>query len=42
VMKRIGAFPGLYVAGNAYRGVSVGSLVEDADRVAGWLLHAAR
>ena len=34
VMKRIGAFPGLYVAGNAYRGVSVGSLVEDADRVA--------
>ena len=42
VMKRIGAFPGLYVAGNAYRGVSIGSLVEDADRVAGWLLHAAR
>ena len=42
VMKRIGAFPGLYVAGSAYRGVSVGSLVEDADRVAGWLLHAAR
>ncbi len=42
VMKRMGAYPGLYVAGNAYRGVSVGSLVEDADRVAGWLLHAAR
>ncbi len=42
VMKRIGAFPGLYVAGNAYRGVSVSALVEDADRVAGWLLHAAR
>jgi len=42
VMKRLGAFPGLYVAGNAYRGVSVGSIVEDADRVAGWLLHAAR
>jgi oxygen-dependent protoporphyrinogen oxidase len=42
VMKRIGAFPGLYVAGNAYRGVSVGSILEDADRVAGWLLHAAR
>jgi len=42
VMKKLGAFPGLYVAGNAYRGVSVGSIVEDADRVAGWLLHAAR
>jgi len=42
VMKRIGMFPGLYVAGNAYRGVSVGSILEDADRVAGWLLHAAR
>jgi oxygen-dependent protoporphyrinogen oxidase len=42
VMKRIGMFPGLYVAGNAYRGVSVVSILEDADRVAGWLLHAAR
>ncbi len=42
VMKRLGSFPGLYVAGNAYRGVSVSSLVEDADRVAGWLLYAAR
>jgi protoporphyrinogen/coproporphyrinogen III oxidase len=42
VMKRLGAFPGLYVAGNAYRGVSVGSIVEDSDRVAGWLLHAGR
>lgn len=42
VMKRLGSFPGLYLAGNAYRGVSVGSIVEDADRVAGWLLHAAR
>jgi oxygen-dependent protoporphyrinogen oxidase len=42
VMKRLGSFPGLYVAGSAYRGVSVGSIVEDADRVAGWLLHAGR
>jgi len=41
-MKRLGSFPGLYLAGSAYRGVSVGSIVEDADRVAGWLLHAAR
>jgi oxygen-dependent protoporphyrinogen oxidase len=42
IMKRMGAFPGLYLAGSAYRGVSLGSLVEDADRVAGWVLHAAR
>ncbi len=42
VMKRLGAFPGLYLAGNAYRGVSVGSIVEDADRVAEWVLHGAR
>ena len=42
VMKRLGSFPGLFVAGNAYRGISVGSILEDADRVAGWLLHAAR
>jgi oxygen-dependent protoporphyrinogen oxidase len=42
VMKRLGSFPGLYIAGNAYRGVSVGSIVEDADRVAGWLVHAMR
>ena len=26
--------PGLYVTGNAYRGVSVGSVIEDAERVA--------
>jgi protoporphyrinogen/coproporphyrinogen III oxidase len=42
VMKRMGAFPGLYLAGSSYRGVSMGSIVEDADRVAGWILHAAR
>jgi oxygen-dependent protoporphyrinogen oxidase len=42
VMKRVGLFPGLYLAGSSYRGVSIGSLVEDADRVAGWVLHAAR
>ena len=42
VMKRVGSFPGLYLAGSSYRGVSVGSLVEDAERVAGWVLHAAR
>ncbi|HYR69517.1 MAG TPA: protoporphyrinogen oxidase, partial [Candidatus Dormibacteraeota bacterium] len=28
------ALPGLYVTGNAYRGVSVGSVIEDAERVA--------
>ncbi|HMI30574.1 MAG TPA: protoporphyrinogen oxidase [Candidatus Limnocylindrales bacterium] len=42
VMKRMGLFPGLYLAGSSYRGVSMGSIVEDADRVAGWILHAAR
>lgn len=41
VMKRLGSYPGLYLAGNAYRGISVGSIVEDADRVAGWVLHRA-
>ena len=41
VMNRLGAYPGLYVAGNAYRGVSVGSIVEDADKVAAWVLHRA-
>jgi oxygen-dependent protoporphyrinogen oxidase len=42
VMSRLGSFPGLYLAGNAYRGVSIGSIVEDADRVAEWVLHGAR
>lgn len=42
VMKRLGEFPGLYLAGSAYRGVSVGSIVEDADRVAEWVLRRAR
>jgi len=37
VAKRLAAFPGLHVAGNAYRGISVGSIVEDADRVAAWV-----
>jgi oxygen-dependent protoporphyrinogen oxidase len=34
VAKRLAAFPGLHLAGNAYRGISVGSIVEDADQVA--------
>jgi protoporphyrinogen/coproporphyrinogen III oxidase len=32
------ALPGLYLAGNAYRGVSVGSVIEDAERVAARVL----
>jgi oxygen-dependent protoporphyrinogen oxidase len=32
--KRMAMLPGLYLTGNAYRGVSVTSIVEDAERVA--------
>src|SRR5688572_10168407 len=32
--RRLAAHPGLQLAGNAYRGVSVGSLVEDGERIA--------
>jgi len=32
--QRLAALPGLYLTGNGYRGVSVGALVEDAERVA--------
>ena len=38
---RLSALPGLYLAGNGYRGVSVASLVEDAERVAGRMLAPA-
>jgi oxygen-dependent protoporphyrinogen oxidase len=31
---RLKALPGLHLAGNAYRGVSVASLIEDSERVA--------
>jgi len=41
VMSRLGAYPGLYIAGNAYRGISVGSIVEDAEKVSEWVLHRA-
>lgn len=34
IAKGLDALPGLHLAGNAYRGVSVGALVEDAERVA--------
>jgi len=33
------ALPGLYLTGNAYRGVSVGSVIEDAERVAARALN---
>ena len=39
--QRLDAFPGLYLAGSAYRGISVGSIVEDAGRVAERVLHRA-
>jgi len=32
--QRLATLPGLYLTGNGYRGVSVGALVDDADRVA--------
>jgi len=32
--QRLGALPGLFLTGNGYRGVSVGALLEDAERVA--------
>ncbi len=34
IAGRLGSFPGLHLAGNAYHGVSVASLLEDADRTA--------
>ena len=38
IESRLEAFPGLHLAGNGYRGVSVASLIEDAERVAGRVL----
>lgn len=32
--QRLATLPGLYLTGNGYRGVSVGALIEDAERVA--------
>jgi oxygen-dependent protoporphyrinogen oxidase len=32
--RRLAAWPGLFLAGNAYRGPSINSCVADADRVA--------
>ena len=32
--KRLAALPGLYLTGNAYRGVSLSSIAEDAERIA--------
>ncbi len=39
---RAAAHPGLYVTGNAYRGVSVSSLVEDSERIASRVVGAPR
>ena len=40
--RRAAAHPGLYFTGNAYRGVSVSSLVEDAERIAVRVVGAPR
>lgn len=42
IEQRLAAFPGLHLAGNGYRGVSVASLLEDAERVAANVLGGAR
>jgi protoporphyrinogen oxidase len=34
IQARLARFPGLHVAGNAYRGIAVGKLVDDAEVVA--------
>jgi len=40
--RRAAAHPGLYLTGNAYRGVSVASLAEDAERIAARVVGAPR
>jgi oxygen-dependent protoporphyrinogen oxidase len=41
IAGRLDLFPGLHLTGNGYRGVSVGSLLEDAARVAERLVERA-
>lgn len=41
ISSGLDAHPGLFLAGNAYRGISVGSLVEDAERIATRVFVAA-
>jgi oxygen-dependent protoporphyrinogen oxidase len=41
IAKRLDAFPGIYLTGNGFRGVSVGALLEDAERIAARVLAAA-
>ena len=38
--RRLAASPRLYLAGNGYRGVSVASLTEDAERIAARVVSA--
>jgi oxygen-dependent protoporphyrinogen oxidase len=38
IEEKLAALPGLHLAGNGYRGVSVASLTDDAERVAGRVL----
>ncbi len=42
IAARLAALPGIHVTGNAYRGVSVGSLLEDAERTAERALGAGQ
>lgn len=41
VQARLARFPGLHLAGNAYRGIAVGKLVDDAEVVAAAVWEAA-
>ncbi len=41
IEAHLGRFPGLEVAGNAYRGIAVGAIVDDAEEIAGRVLAAA-
>jgi oxygen-dependent protoporphyrinogen oxidase len=42
IERRLASFPGLHLAGNGYRGVSLASLLEDGERVAAKVLEGAR
>jgi oxygen-dependent protoporphyrinogen oxidase len=41
IAKRLDALPGIHLTGNGFRGVSVGALLEDAEKVAERVLAAA-
>ncbi|HSQ59001.1 MAG TPA: protoporphyrinogen oxidase, partial [Acidobacteriota bacterium] len=41
IAKRLDAAPGLHLTGNGFRGVSVGSLLDDAEKIAERILQSA-